>query len=165
MKPIIRVIMIMVLLVLPLCYADVGPSPTAPKVVVHLVKDGQPVSTVTEITYHCMGTNETYQENAIDPYPVNFSCNNGVCTNDQQWYYKFNTCFSFPEGHFSYEIDGKTVRTGDVAFAASYDKYDITIDAGTGTILAQSGSSGSGGCLPAAILPALLGAALFLSRK
>jgi hypothetical protein len=157
-----RAILILALLVLPLAHADVGPSPAPPTVVVHLVKEGQPASSVAQITYHCMGTDERNETGAVSPYPVNLSCSGGTCTNDQQWYYKFNPCFSFPRGYFTYEYDGKQIRSEDWDLNKSYEKYDITIDAPTGQI---SGNSGSSCNLAGFVLATVAASALAYSRK
>jgi hypothetical protein len=157
--------MILVLLVLPLCYADVGPSPTPPKIAVHLVWNGAPASTVTEMTYHCMGSGVSDPTSAVEPHTTQLSCSGGTCTNSGGWYYKFNPCFDFPEGYFSYEFEGNMVRTEEVKFKDTFTSYDITIDAESGQVSSKMGSNMPTSCMPALLLPALLGAALFLSRK
>lgn len=165
MASIIRAMMVLVLLVLPLCYADVGPSPAPPKVTVHLGSNGVPAADVSEITYHCMDSEITEPASAVEPHAITLSCSAGTCTNSGGWYYKFNPCFDFPGGYFSYEFGGKTVRSGEVEFTDSFTSYDIAIDAESGQVKSKFGSDVPTGCLPAAVLPALLGAAMFLSRK
>lgn len=165
MTAINRAIMVLVLLALPLCYADVGPAPAPPMVIVHLVTDSAPESGVSEITYHCMGSDTSDPSSAVEPHTVKLSCSEGKCTNEGSWYYKFNPCFDFPGGYFSYEFNGKTVRTEDVEFKDAFTSYDITIDAASGQVKGKVGSNMPSGCMPALLLPTLFGAALFLSRK
>jgi len=157
--------LILALLALPLCYADVGPSPDPPDVVVHLVSDGAPASGVSEITYHCMGTNVTEPSNAVEPYMMAWSCSGGTCTNEGAAYYKFNPCFNFPGGYFSYEFDGKEVRSEDFDVGGCSSSCVITIDAASGQVESVRVSEIPSLCPPGLLLPLLLGAALFLSRK
>ena len=158
-------VMILVLLALPLCYADVGPAPNPPTVIVRLVSNGIPAAGVSEITYHCMGSDVSDPASAVEPYMTIWSCSAGTCTNEGSYYYKFNPCFDFPGGHFSYEFDGKTVRSEDVKFNSEFTTYDITIDAASGQVKSKVGSNMPTGCLPAMVLPAFLGAVFLLSRK
>ncbi len=160
MASIMRAILLLALLVLPLAHADVGPSPAPPKVTVHLTEGGQFATSITQLTYHCLGTDERNESGAVTPYPVNFSCSGGTCTNDQQWYYKFNPCFGFPDGYFTYQYGGSEVRTEDLSalFGGSERKntYYVEIEASTGQL--KSGSvSDDGSCpLTMILLPAIL---------
>ncbi len=158
-------LMILALLILPLCHADVGPSPTPPKIMVHLVSNGVPATGVSEITYHCNGTDVSEPASPVEPHTIALSCSAGTCTNDAGWYYKFNPCFGFPAGHFTYVFDGKTVRSEEVSFKDTLTSYDITIDAPSGQVKSKMGTNVPTNCMPALVLPALLGAAFFLSRK
>jgi len=161
MASILRAILILTLLALPLVHADVGPAPAAPNVTVHLMKDGQPAASVSEVTYHCMNV-DSAEPGSVNPYPVDFPCSAGVCSNSGGWYYKFNPCFGFPEGYLTYEYDGKQVRTETVGSNKSYDKYDITVDAPTGQV---SGNVQSSCNLAGFILPAIIMAALLMARR
>lgn len=142
-------------------FADVGPSPPAPEVVVHLVRGGAPVEDVTEMTYHCMGVEEGGDDGAVSPQTAKLACSGGTCTNSGGWYYKFNPCFGFPSGHFSYDLGGKTVVTGTFNNTEAYSKYEMTVDADTGRITSTLGSTVPG-CLGAALLA---GIALFAYRR
>lgn len=161
----INLAFLIAILILPLAHADVGPSPAPPKVVVRIVEDGQPATSVTHVTYHCRGTDERNESGAVSPHPINLTCSDGVCTNDGGWYYKFNPCFGFPEGYFTYEHGGKEIRTETLDRNKSYENYDVTVDAPTGQITANRGSSCSltGFILPAIVLGSL--ALGFCSRK
>lgn len=161
MARIFRAILVLALLVFPLAHADVGPSPAPPSVTVHLVDNGQPASTIPMVRYHCMGV-ESAEAGSVNPYPVDLPCAAGICTNSGAWYYKFNPCFGFPEGYLTYEYDGKHVRTEGVGSNTSYDKVDITIDAPTGQV---SGNSGSSCNLAGFVLAALACSALALTRR
>ena len=159
----LKMAFLVLMLAAPLVFADVGPAPPPPKIVVNLVKDGAPASGVSSITYHCMGSEETPDAGAVDPQPIDLACTGGKCTNDGGWYYKFNPCFSFPEGHFSYVLEGQEVTTESVSFGESYTSYDITIDAASGDVTSQAGSSVPG-CGSAFVLAAALFRALFARR-
>ncbi|MCI0503988.1 hypothetical protein L0Y65_04720 [Candidatus Micrarchaeota archaeon] len=158
MSSIARMAFLLLVMAVPLAFADVGPAPSPPRVTVRLMDGGQPASGISLITYHCMGVDDA-EPGSVNPYPVDFPCSSGVCSNSGDWYYKFNPCFKFPEGHFTYQYAGKEVRTEAVGDNKSYDNYDITVDAPTGQV---SGNTGSSCNLAGAILPlVLLGTAAF----
>ncbi len=150
---------VLFLAALPLAFADVGPSPQAPKVTVHLVKNNAPVTTVSEIIYHCLGSTEENASSPVAPAPIKLECTAGTCTNEGGWYYKFNPCFSFPGGYISYDLGQGEVKTRDFSFNQTYQNYDMTIDAESGNITSTSSFTPPSGCLPAFLLllvPALL---------
>ncbi|MFH1785470.1 MAG: hypothetical protein ABH842_03495 [Candidatus Micrarchaeota archaeon] len=144
-----------------LVHADIGPAPSPPAVKVYLVKtDGTPETSIMWITYHCMGV-ENADSSTMAIYPVNFSCVDGLCTNDDEWYYKFNPCFDFPQGYFSYELNGAQKRTENFETDSSYDNYELTFNVETGK---KTGSySTSGWCTTAFILLGIVG--MVLVRK
>lgn len=155
----LALIAVLFLAALPLAFADVGPSPSAPRVVVHLVKNNAPVTTVSEITYHCLGSTDENVSSPVAPAPIKLRCTAGTCTNEAGWYYKLSPCFSFPGGYISYDLGRGEIRTRDFDFEQEYQNYDMTIDAESGNITSTSGSSIPSGCLPAFLLllvPALL---------
>ncbi|VVC04480.1 Uncharacterised protein [Candidatus Bilamarchaeum dharawalense] len=126
-----------------LVHADMGPGPSPPTVKIHMVRgDGTPETSITEITYHCMNTDDT-SGGAVDPHVVVFGCTEGTCTNDGGWYYKFNPCFSFPYGYFSYELDGVTKQTENFETNSSYNNFEMTFNAETGE---NQGTYSSTGC-------------------
>jgi len=156
MTSIIRLFCILCLTI-PLAFADVGPAPPAPQVTVYIVQNGQPETSVTSITYNCLGA-ETQKTGAVEPTPMTLDCSNGTCTNSN-WYYKLNPCYYFPWGHFSYEFNGKTIKTENMSFDEMYKFYTIVIDAPSGDIRSRLGSNAplpSSCSLPSFILPALL---------
>lgn len=161
MASLFRIALLFAALSIPLVFADAGPGPAVPKVTIHMMDGGKPAESVTEVTYHCMGV-ESAETGAVNPYPVGLQCTKGVCTNDGGWYYKFNPCFNFPEGHLTYEYNGKQVRTENVGSNKSYENHDITVDAPTGQI---SGNVNTTCNLTGFVLAAVLGASLMLSRK
>lgn len=149
----------LVLCLVALSFADVGPPQTPPSVTVHMVQNGLPETSITNITYHCLGV-ENEGASPVDPSPTRLDCSNGTCTNDN-WYYKFNPCFMFPTGYFSYEFGGKRIKTENVSFDREYSAYDITIDAPTGWI---TGKTGPGGCSLASLGLAAVLLAAFIRR-
>ncbi len=146
-------------------FADVGPAPPAPDVTVHLVANGAPEYSVQNVTYHCLGSTLTNVSNAVEPYPVDLQCVAGTCTNEGAWYYKFNPCYNFPAGYFSYVYKGGEVRTATVNISGDYGAYDITVDAPTGQVVGSGGSQGSACGLAVFILPAILLGAAILGGK
>ena len=112
------------------CFADIGPSPTPPGVTVYLVKDGAPFTNITTITYHCMGQNST-DEGSVTKVLTNLDCNNGTCI-IKGWFYKFNPCFHFPSGFFSYDYEGKTMNSDSFNNTENAAKYEFTLDVSTG---------------------------------
>ncbi len=169
MAPKTAVFFLIAILILPLANADVGPSPPAPSITVQLVTNGQPEPSVTQIIYHCMGTDERNASGAVDPHPVILTCSAGRCTNSGGWYYKFNPCFGFGDGYFSYQYDGREVETGYISSLFSEtggDKYYyIEIEAPSGQF--KSASSSDKGACPFAMVafPALLCASALLRNE
>jgi len=120
------------LLFVPLSSADVGPSPPPPDVIVHLEKNGTAESGIQNITYHCMGS-ASADEGAVSQRLVDFDCVGGTCTNDH-WFYKFNPCYDFPSGHFSYTYGGREISSDSFNNTEKRGRYEMTIDAPTGKI-------------------------------
>lgn len=160
MTTLLRMALLALILVLPMAFADVGPSPAPPKVTVYLVKDGSPAAGVSEMTYHCTAGEVSETASAVEPYPINLTCSGGTCTNDNGWYYKFNPCFSFPGGYFTYVFDGNNVQTENFSVGGCSSGCVVTVDAPTGQIESIRVSETPGICTPALVLGALLGAAL-----
>jgi hypothetical protein len=141
---------------LPLAFADVGPSPQAPRVTIHLVKNNAPLTTVSEITYHCLGSTGENASSPVAPAPMKLECAAGECTNENGWYYKFNPCFAFPGGYISYDLGQGEARTSNFTISQTQQSYDMTIDVESGSITSTTPPSG---CLPAFLLllvPAML---------
>lgn len=153
MASILRFVVVVLMFCVPFAFADVGPSPSPPQVTVHLVNAGAPETSISEITYHCMNTTDTDASSAVDPYPIRLSCSGGNCTNAGSWYYKFNPCFDFPDGYFSYDFGGKSVRSEQLNMSGGLKNYDITVDAPTGQISSRVGISCG---MPGAMLSAIL---------
>ncbi len=149
----------------PLAYADVGPTQPPPNVLVHMVKDGSPDASVSEITYHCMG-DPSEDTGAVSQRAMSLSCSEGNCTNEGAWFYKFNPCFDFPGGYFTYDYGGETIKSGSFNFTSNYTKYELTIDSPSGDIKSSFGSSLPAGCCGSAFILAGIGAgALLVGRK
>ncbi|MFN7991491.1 MAG: hypothetical protein U0R44_05015 [Candidatus Micrarchaeia archaeon] len=130
-------------------FADVGPAPAAPAVVVHLENGGKPETSISEITYHCLGS-DSDDEGAVTKRLALLSCSGGDCTNSGEWFYKFNPCFKFPGGHFTYKYGSQLIRSVDFNFSGEFKNYELTVDAPSGQIPAKSGSSLPAGCPGAA---------------
>ncbi len=145
-------------------FADVGPSPPAPTVMVHMVKDGQPDPSVDVITYHCMG-DPSEDTGAVTQRAMDLSCSGGNCTNEGGWFYKFNPCFNFPGGYFTYEYQGGRTRSGDFNFSGNYSKYELSVDSPTGHISSSFGSSLPSGCCGSALILGGIGAGAFFARR
>lgn len=140
-------------------HADVGPSPPSPDITVYLVNGSMPETTITQIVYHCMGIEKDVGTGSVDPQLATLPCNDGTCTNTGGWYYKFNPCFSFPAGYFSYEYKGTQMRTQTFVPEENKDSYSYTIDVEKGEIIGQTSSKKDFGCWTSAILIGLLGLA------
>jgi len=160
MSSIMRMAVMAFLLAVPLAFADIGPGPEIPDITVTLMESGQPAGGVESITFHCMGV-ESAEPGSVNPYPVDFPCSGGVCTNSGAWYYKFNPCFMFEEGYFSYMYNGKQIRSESFN-ASTPGRNNMVIDAPTGQISTGGVQPGPGGlcglgmvALPAALLGAV----------
>ena len=124
-----------------LVHADVGPSPDPPVVTVYLVNNGAPDTSISEVTYHCRGT-ESNSTSSMDPGIRVFPCTSGTCKNTGNWFYNFNPCFNFPEGYFSYEVNGGRKKTNTFTPTGGQAQYSFTIDTGKGEIVGQTSTSG-----------------------
>lgn len=138
-------------------HADIGPSPPSPDITVYLVTGSVPESTITDITYHCELPGNG--SSPIDERETIFLCESGTCLNNGGWFYKFNPCFSFPAGYFSYEYKGTQMRTQTFVPEENKDSYSYTIDVEKGEITGQTSSKKDFGCWTSAILIGLLGLA------
>jgi hypothetical protein len=163
--PKIMWIVFAVMLASALSFADVGPSPSAPTVVVHMVSGGSPDASVDEITYHCMG-DPTDDTGAVTQRAMAISCSEGNCTNEGgDWFYKFNPCFNFPGGYFTYDYGGQRVQTGGFNFSGNFTRYELTVDAPSGDISSSFGSSLPAGCCGSAFVLAAIGAGALFARR
>ncbi len=148
-----------------LAFADVGPSPAPPSVMVHMESDGAPDASVSQITYHCMGDSST-DTGAVTQRAMALSCNGGNCTNSGGWFYKFNPCFGVPGGYFTYDYQGSPVQSGDFSVSGNFSSYEMTVDSPSGEITNSSASNLPSGCCGSAFILAAIGAgALFAKRK
>jgi len=151
-----------------LCHADIGPVPEHPSVFVNMRKNGSSDLRVTKITYHCYGSGST-DTGSVTQRLADIPCAAGACSSGNSgWFYKFNPCYDFPEGYFSYELNGKEMKTDYFNNTQKYDSYAFIIDSESGKITSINGSAPPGpspGCLPALALPLLAAAALFASGR
>jgi hypothetical protein len=126
------------ILALPLAFADAGPSPPAPTLIVHMVKNGQPDSTVSEIVYHCSAITDP-TDSPVGKNNATMPCRVGTCMNDGDWFYKLNPCYDFPGGYFTFISGGSGISSQPVAFDRAYGKYEITIDPAMPSGIGDSG--------------------------
>ncbi|MBI5046509.1 hypothetical protein HZC07_02135, partial [Candidatus Micrarchaeota archaeon] len=120
------------LLVIPFSFADVGPAPPPPDVIVNFQDNGVPITSITSLIYHCMGSTDS-SNNIVKQRLVTLNCSTGSCTNDI-WFYKLNSCYPFPSGYFSYAYAGKNISTDTFNNTLKSGKYEITVDAPSGKI-------------------------------
>jgi len=157
-----------VLLLMSIAHADIGPVPEHPSVFVNLQKSGSSDLRVTKITYHCYGSDST-DTGSVTQRLADIPCAAGTCSNGNGvWFYKFNPCYDFPEGFFSYELNGREIRTDYFNNTQKSDSYAFIIDSENGKITSYNGGTLPGPgptCLPAFILPLSIAAALFASGR
>ena len=166
-----------VLLVLPLVFANAAPGfnfgsgrpsqaiPYPPDVTVHMQVNGSPDIRITKITYHCEGSNNT-ATGAVTQRMIDLPCSNGKCSNtNNEWFYRFNPCFDFHSGFFSYGLDGKELRTKSVNFPERGKSYDITIESESGTVKSAKKSNNEYLCASAFLIPFIIFAAFASVRK
>ena len=131
-------------------FAD-SPPPHPSKVTVHLEINGQPETTITQITYICP------QEKGNST--TKLYCVNGTCNNDPN--ILPNYCAYFPEGYFSYQNKGQNKTSEKFNNTGHYDaEYDFTLDVSSGRIKQNEIPKPQPTCcFPAGIL-ALIGVSL-----
>jgi hypothetical protein len=139
------VLLAVALLIVSLCFADVGPSPPSPDVAVYVQKsDGTPDSGVALLTYHCMGSNAS-DNGAVTQRLADLPCTGGKCRNDGSWFYKFNPCYDFPEGYFSYESNGRMISTdyfnNTINNSSGASGYSFVVDSESGKIKSANTSN------------------------
>ena len=167
------VLLLICLFLLPVAFADIFPriysgEPTEynynpPKVTVYFQKNGSPDLRVTEATYHCEGSNST-ETGAATQRLMAFSCSQGRCSNENSgWFYKYNPCYSFLPGFFSYTLDGKEMRTTSFTTTSKWN-HDIVIDSESGEIRAVDNPPPPSPCALGYILPFIILAA-FVARR
>ena len=150
------IFVVVLLFVVSLASADVGPGPTAPEITVVLQGDVNDIHNITHITYHCEGTNST-GSGAVEPSVRDFACNESRCT-ASGWYYKFNPCF-YSSGYFSYDIGGVEKQSSWLNFTEGR-QYFVVLNTTTG----QAGVAPSG-CLGTVLIFSILGIACFFARR
>ena len=145
------------LMMMSLAFADVGPSPPAPVVVVHLVKNGQPDTSISQIYYICDAISEP-SDSPVGKNSVALPCVSGTCANDGEWFYKLNPCYDFPGGSLAYDVGGGALISAPVAVLSKGSYHEITFD--TSVLTTETKTSDGFPCMPAVLLPAILGALL-----
>ncbi len=131
--------LILLVTLISVSFADVGPSPPAPDVLIHMEKDGTAETSIVTLTYYCMGSTNASAQGAVSQRVSEFACTNGTCT-PNGWFYKFNPCYDFPSGYFSYDYNGINVSSASFSNSEKHGKYEMTIDAPSGKITKSDSS-------------------------
>ncbi len=128
----IALVAAMLLFVLPLVSADVGPGPSPVGVMVKVMKDGAAYTGTVEMTYLCSNAavRKTVPQSPVEPYDMVMECAGGSCTRPQ--YYKFNPCF-YSKGRFELKADGKNVTSSEVSLETP-GGHDFEMDVATGAL-------------------------------
>lgn len=149
-------------------FGNTGPStvaPYPPEVTAHMQVNGSPDARIMKITYHCEGSNSS-ATGADTQRMVDLPCSEGKCSNANiQWFYKYNPCFDFRSGFFSYELDGKEMQTRRVDFPQRGRYYDITIESDSGIVKSAIKYNKDYPCASAFLVPFVLLAAFAFKRK
>ncbi len=110
-------------------FADVGPSPDPPSLVVTFTKNNQIYDGEINLNYVC-NIAPTNDGSPVGEREVVFSCTAGLCTNEY-WFYKFNPCFDSGDGYFKYQEAGKEyAQTEDISFGNNGARFEINLDTG-----------------------------------
>ncbi|MBU0590606.1 hypothetical protein KKF81_00560 [Candidatus Micrarchaeota archaeon] len=121
-------ILILILLVCSLAFADVGPSPDPPQLIVTFTKSNLTYDGPVELIYHCNLLSD--DSSPIGEREVELSCNAGLCTNPE-WFYKLNPCFDHGGGQFLYKESGSVYsETTIVSFDNRGARFEINLDTG-----------------------------------
>ncbi|MEM4166228.1 MAG: hypothetical protein QW255_02605 [Candidatus Bilamarchaeaceae archaeon] len=113
------------LLFFSLLFADIGPSPEKPRIKITFIKNGDPYIGDVSLVYICAEEGGS-ESSAIGTRQVQFSCNKGVCENEE-WFYKFNPCYYPKKGFFIVKTLDKTYNISHDAQLTSHT-YNIVID-------------------------------------
>ncbi|GEM_PF-1513090 len=160
-------ILALVFLMFGLAHADVGPSPNAPEIGIHILENGEEYMGDVEMTYVC----STEPPPDVEPDDELFGiympleCDAGLCTNTY-WFYKLNDCF-YSEGVFEMNANGENVTSREVDLTQA-GMYEYSFDVGTGEFEVVSEEprpdTGAYCCLPGLML-ALLPLAVFIRTR
>lgn len=116
---------VFVLLLASPLFADIGPAPQKPEIVISLVRNSQPYKGAVKVTYLCSEQEGRGSHSPVAPYDLELSCIEGRCTNEN-WYYKLNPCY-YSKGSFLVETPDGLLTTKEMDFSAG-KRYSLTID-------------------------------------
>lgn len=135
-----------------LVFADIGPGPAKPVISIKVFGGQQPYNGYLEMVFHCNEPGEE-ADNTIGEREVTLSCSNGACTNDQ-WFYKFNPCFSDSGGYLKYKTSENQNYRTTTTFSYETAGVDGELDIKSG--LFQVSSSEPGSCAAGGAMMILL---------
>ena len=127
--------LLLMLLLFGLVFSDIGPSPPRPSITLRFLLFDKEYTGPISVVYFCGHENRS-DTSIIDKTVVNFTCNKGVCTNEE-WFYKLNPCFYPRSGHFEirmgdsdaiFRVDQKKPidKEGSYEFTIDLNKQSIT---------------------------------------
>ncbi len=157
-------ILLAVLVLSLLVFADIGPVPEHTGITLTFTRDGQEYIGPVSVIYHCQDPQVSPGEGPVDTVEVELSCSYGTCNNFGSWFYKFNPCFDSERGYFRYKTpeDAGYLSTGLVSLEGSNAYFNINLDTGEVT----EAEPGPLGPCPIALMPLALAAlSLFLGKK
>jgi len=125
---------VVLLLLLNISFADVGPSPDAPSITLRVLENGEPYAGHVEVRYICTKELPPDVEPDDDLFGIYMplECEDGVCTNPV-WFYKLNECF-YSSGVFEMKDGGGTKSSIEVDLT-SPGNYEFSFDVETGVFL------------------------------
>ena len=150
----------LLLLLVGFLFADIGPSPSTPSIIVNITENGEPYLETFALTYVCAIPPDGGESSTMGEREVIFLCEEGACSNNGDWFYKLNPCFSDAEGYFKYEFKGKDYETAKFSIGSKTTWFELELTTGKlkGTGI---GGNENGSCLSLFIF---IGTALFALR-
>jgi hypothetical protein len=131
---------LLLLLTAPLAFADIGPAPDMPVVIVDVLENGKPSDAPVTLTFVCSAPGAA--DNPVGQREVNFTCLNSQCRNGN-WFYKLSPCFYPENGTFKFMRNGSTSFTaasGSAPFPEA-NSYRLSLDISTGVLSQEGGQS------------------------
>ncbi|MFH1221724.1 MAG: hypothetical protein V1492_01430 [Candidatus Micrarchaeota archaeon] len=150
-------ILVLLILVASVAFADVGPAPEKPEITVTFLKGEKSYISEISLVYHCLAPNEA--ASPVGDRNATFSCSKGVCKNSQ-WYYKFNPCFYPEDGYFIYTVGGVENRVNGSGRFNATGEYNVIVNMDNNEITSTTHVN----CGPSLVLLAAIGVFAFLRK-
>jgi hypothetical protein len=124
-------IMILLLAIACISFADAMPGPPVPDLDVSFIEGGEGAEGNFEATFVCSYAEEDPTSSLMGEREIELSCTGNTCSNNY-WFYKLNPCFSGEMGYIEYSR-GSQVKTSE-NFLVTEGGGEIMVDVDSGSV-------------------------------